>query len=233
MSQNLFKWKHFQSEIIILCVRWYIKYPLSYRMLAEMMRERGLQLTHTTIMRWIHQYTPILKEKIRNYLKLTNDSWRVDETYLKVKGNNAYLYRAVDSDGKTIDFFVSETREKDAAKKFFKKAIKANHNQQSRVITTDKYAATEVAIYELIYSGVISAKATRRKVKYLNNIIEQDHRFIKRKIRPMFGFKSLKTAKKTICGIEIMHMIKKGQVEEIQSVPSEVEFINKFMGIVA
>jgi len=226
MSQLLFKWKHFEFEIIMVCVRWYLKYPLSYRMLVEMMYERGLKLAHTTIMRWVHQYSPIIDEKVRKHLKPMNDSWRVDETYLKIKGDNAYLYRAVDSEGNTIDFFVSEYRDKDAAKKFFKKALKSRHN----LITTDKYAATEVAIYELIYDGTISVKTKLRKVKYLKNIIEQDHRFIKRKLKPMLGFGSFETAEKTICVIEIMHMIKKGQVEEIQSVLSEVEFRNKIMG---
>ncbi|WP_378956279.1 IS6 family transposase [Pelosinus sp. sgz500959] len=233
MSQHLFKGKHFESEIIMLCIRWYLKYPLSYRMLVEMMQERGLNLTHTTIMRWVHQYSPIISEKIRKHLQPTNDSWRMDETYLKIKGKNAYLYRAVDSQRKTIDFFVSDHRDKDAAKNFFKKALKARHNQQPRVITTDKYAATEIAIYEMIYSGIISVKTILRKVKYLNNIIEQDHRFIKRKIKPMLGFDSFETAEKTICGIEVMHMIRKGQIEEIQSALAEVEFINKIMGISA
>jgi len=231
MSQHLFKYKHFESETILLCVRWYLKYPLSYRMLVEMMQERGLKLTHTTIMRWVHQYSPIIDERVRKHIKPTNDSWRMDETYLKIKGKNAYLYRAVDSKGKTIDFFVSEHRDKDAAKNFFKKALKAMHNQQPRVVTTDKYGATEVAISEMIYSGIISVKATIRQIKYLNNIIEQDHRFIKRKIKPMLGFDSFGSAEKTICGIEIMHMIKKGQVEEIQCAHSEVKFINKIMGI--
>ena len=233
MSQHLFKYKHFESDIIMVCVRWYLKYPLSYRMLAEMMQERGLKLTHTSIMRWVHQYSPIIDERVRKHLKPTNDSWRMDETYLKIKGKNAYLYRAVDSQGKTIDFFVSEYRDKDAAKNFFKKALKATHNQQPRVITTDKYAATEVAIHEMIYSGIISVKATIRKVKYLNNIIEQDHRFIKRKVKPMLGFDSFETAEKTICGIEFMHMIRKGQVEGIQCVLFEVEFLNSIMGIVS
>jgi transposase, IS6 family len=143
------------------------------------------------------------------------------------------LYRAVDSEGKTIDFYVSENRDKKTAKEFFKKALGARHNQQPRVITTDKYGATEVAITELIYSEDISCKVTHRMVKYLNNIIEQDHRFIKRKVRPMLGFGSFESAEKTIAGIEIMHIIRKGQVEEIQCVLSEVKFINKIMGVVA
>jgi IS6 family transposase len=233
MSQNFFKGKHFEYEIIMLCVRWYLKYPLSYRMLVEMMQERGLTISHTTIMRWVHQYSPIIDERIRKHLKPTNDSWRMDETYLKIKGKNAYLYRAVDSQGKTIDFLVSEHRDKDAAKKFFKKALKATHNQQPRVITIDKYAATEFAIYEMISDEKISSETTLRKIKYLNNIIEQDHRFIKRKVKPMLGFDSFETAEETICGIEIMHMIRKGQVEEIHSVLSEVAFISKIMGIPA
>ena len=233
MSQHLFKYKHFESEIILLCVRWYLKYPLSYRMLVEMMQERGLKLTHTTIMRWVHQYSQIIDERVRKHIKPTNDSWRMDETYLKIKGKNEYLYRAVDSKGKTIDFLVSEHSDKDTAKKFFRKALKATHNQQPRVITTDKYAATEVAIHEMIYSGALSVKATIRKIKYLNNIVEQDHRFIKRKVKPMLGFDSFETAEKTICGIEAMHMFREGQIEEIQCVLSEVEFINRIMGIVA
>ena len=128
---------------------------------------------------------------------------------------------------------MSEHRDKDNAKKFFRKALKATHNQQPRVITTDKYAATEVAIHEMIYSGTLSVKTTLLKIKYLNNIVEQDHRFIKRKVKPMLGFDSFETAEKTICGIEAMHMIRKGQIEEIQCVLSEVEFINRIMGIVA
>ena len=194
MPQDLFKWKQFEKEIILLCVRWYLKYPLSYRNLVEMMEERGITITHTTIMRWVHQYSPIIDERIRKYLKKTNDSWRMDETYLKIKGKDAYLYRAVDSDVATIDFYVSEHRDKKSAKKFFKKALGASHNQQPRVITTDKYAAMEIAILEEQYYGDIGCKTQHRMTKYLNNIIEQDHRFIKRKIKPMLGFHSFKTA---------------------------------------
>ena len=199
MTQNLFKWKHFQTEIVMLCVRWYLKYPLSYRMLVEMMQERGINITHTTIMRWVLEY----------------------------------LYRAVDSDGSTIDFYVSEFRDKTAAKTFFKKALNANHNKQPRVITTDQYAATEFAIYEMQTDNVLSKETELRKIKYLNNIIEQDHRFIKRKVKPMLGFGSIKSAENTICGIEVMHMIRKGQVGKIQCVLSEIQFINEIMGVIA
>jgi IS6 family transposase len=231
LSQNLFKWKHYEKEIILLCVRWYLKYPLSYRNLEEIMAERGIIMAHTTIMRWVQQYSPIIDAKIRTHLKKTNDSWRLDETYIKIKGKDAYLYRAVDSEGSTVDFYVSEKRDKEAAKKFLRKALKGIHNQQPRVITTDKYAATELAIIEEQYYGELSCRTWHRMTKYLNNIIEQDHRFIKKKIRPMLGFHSIETAKNTICGIEAMHMIRKGQVEEIQCVLSEIKFINSIMGI--
>ena len=202
-------------------------------MLVEMMAERGLNISHTTIMRWVLQYSPIIEEKMRKHLKPTNDSWRMDETYIKIKGKNAYLYRAVDSEGNTIDYLVSEKRDKKAAKKFFKKALKSSHNDMPRVITTDKYAATEVAIDEMKSDLIFTSDVILRKIKYLNNIIEQDHRFIKKKVKTMLGFKSLKTAEKTLCGIEMMHMIKKGQIEKIQCVLSEVQFINEVMGVTA
>lgn len=104
-NQNLFKWKHYQPDIILLTVRWYLRYNLSFRDLVEMMEERGLSMAHTTIMRWVHQYGPQLDKRVRRHLKSTNDSWRVDETYIKVKGQWMYLYRAVDSEGNTIDFY--------------------------------------------------------------------------------------------------------------------------------
>jgi len=198
-----------------------------------MMKERGLVITHTTIMRWVHQYSPILEEKLRKHVKLTNASWRMDETYIRIKGKNAYLYRAVDSTGKTIDFYVSERRDKKAAKNFIRKALRAVHNIQPRVITTDKYPATEMAILEERYYGDISCRTQHRMIKYLNNIVEQDHRFIKKKTRQMLGFKSYRTAKSTLSGIEIMHMIHKGQIEEVRDVLSEVDFINRIMGVSA
>jgi IS6 family transposase len=122
-KQNLFKWKHYQPDLILLTVRWYLWYNLSFRDLVEMMEERGLSIAHTIIMRWVHQYGPELDERVRRYLKITNDSWRVDETYVKVKGQWMYLYRAVDSEGNTIDFYLSKARNKQAAKRFFLESL--------------------------------------------------------------------------------------------------------------
>jgi len=149
MLSNSSKWKHYEGEIILLNVRWYLKYPLSYRNLKEMMIERGIQVDHTTIMRLVHQYSPKLKKKIRRHLRPTNDSWRVDETYIKVKGEYKYLYKAVDSDGNTIDFMLSVKRNRKAAKRFLKKALGSKHNQIPRAITVDKNPAYPIAIREL------------------------------------------------------------------------------------
>ena len=133
-KEQLFKWRHFQPEIILLTVRWYLRYNLSFRNLVEMMEERGLEMAHTTIMRWVHQYGPELDTRIRPYLKQINDSWRVDETYIKVKGQWMYLYRAVDFEGNTIEFHLSKTRDRQAAKDFFKKALRSSHVSEPRVM---------------------------------------------------------------------------------------------------
>ncbi|KOP63636.1 transposase [Bacillus sp. FJAT-21351] len=228
-----FKWKHYQPDIILLTVRWYLRYSLSFRDLAEMMEERGLSMAHTTIMRWVHQYGPELDERVRRHLKTTNDSWRVDETYVKVKGQWMYLYRAVDSEGDTIDFYLSKTRNKQAAKRFFKKALAFSHVSKPRVITVDKNPAYPMAIQELKKEKQMPKGIQLRQVKYLNNIVEQDHRFIKKRIRPMLGLKSLRTAERIIAGIEAMYMIKKGQtLQREKSVQNPKEFIHKLFGVV-
>jgi transposase-like protein len=234
MPVNSFKWKHFAGEIILQTIRWYLKYSLSYRNLEEMMAERGVEVDHTTIMRWVHQYSPEMEKKVRRYLKPTNDSWRVDETYIKVKGEYKYLYRAVDSDGNTIDFMLSAKRDRKTAKRFFKKALGSKHNQTPRVITVDKNPAYPIAIHELKNDRILPQNVSLRQIKYLNNIVEQDHRSIKRIVRPMLGFQSFHTTIKTLKGIEIMHMIKKGQVETLnRCVRAEVNFINQLFEITA
>ncbi|USL45641.1 IS6 family transposase [Priestia megaterium] len=227
-KQNLFKWKHYQPDIILLTVRWYLRYNLSFRNVVEMMEERGLSMAHTTIMRWVHQYGPELDKRVRRHLRPTNDSWRVDETYIKVKGQWMYLYRAVDSKGNTIDFYLSKTRDHKAAKCFFKKALRSLHVSKPRVITVDKNPAYPIAIEELKKEKKMPVGIQIRQVKYLNNIVEQDHRFIKKRVRPMLGLKSFHTATSIISGIEAMHIIKKGQLaSRNQSVQNQKEFIHK------
>ncbi|EOP51470.1 transposase [Bacillus cereus VD136] len=231
-KENLFKWKHYQPDIILLTVRWYLRYNLSFRNLVEMMEERGLSIAHTTIMRWVHQYGSELDERVRRHLKTTNDSWRVDETYVKVKGQWMYLYRAVDSEGNTIDFYLSKSRDTQAAKRFFKKALAASHICKPRVITVDKNPAYSVAIQELKEEKRMPEGIQIRQVKYLNNIVEQDHRFIKKRVRSMLGFKSYETATSILSGVEAMHMIKKGQLHpQVKSAQNEVRFIHKLFGI--
>jgi len=197
------------------------------------MIERGIQVDHSTIMRWVHQYSPEIEKKIRRHLRPTNDSWRVDETYIKVKGKWKYFYRAVDSDGDTIDFMLSSKRNRTAAKKFLKKALSSNHNQIPREITVDKNPAYPPAIDKLKNDKILPKNVGIRQIKYLNNIIEQDHRSIKRIVNPMLGFQSFRSANKTLKGIEAMNMIKKGQVNDLSySVLNEVKYINQLFGIV-
>jgi transposase-like protein len=184
-------------------------------------------------MRWVHQYSPEIEKKIRRHLRPTNDSWRVDETYIKVKGKWKYFYRAVDSNGDTIDFMLSSKRNRKAAKKFFEKALSSNHNQIPREITVDKNPAYPPAIDKLKNDKILPKNIGIRQIKYLNNIIEQDHRSIKRIVNPMLGFQSFQSANKTLKGIEAMNMIKKGQVNDLNySVFNEVKYINQLFGIV-
>ena len=197
------------------------------------MAERGIKVEYTTIMRWVHQYSPEIEKRIRRHLRPTNDSWRVDETYIKVKGKWKYFYRAVDSNGDTIDFMLSSKRNRKAAKRFFKKALSSNHNQIPREITVDKNPAYPPAIDKLKNDKILPKNVGIRQIKYLNNIIEQDHRSIKRIVNPMLGFQSFRSADKTLKGIEAMNMIKKGQVNDLNySVLNEVKYINHLFGIV-
>jgi IS6 family transposase len=233
-SSGLFKWKHFEAEIILLTVRWYLQYRLSYRDLVEIMSERGISISHTTIMRWVHEYSPEIVKRVRPHLKPVNDSWRCDETYIKVKGQWTYLYRAVDSTGKTIDFMLSEKRDKNAAERFFQKALSSDHVQTPRVITVDKNPSYPAAIERLKENKELPEETVIRQAKYLNNIIEQDHRFIKKRTNPMLGFKSFDTAVKTIEGIETMHMINKGQVKlKNLSAPNNVQLFQQLIGMIA
>ncbi len=200
-----------------------------------MVNERRLGMHHTTVFRWVQEYGSEIDKRCRPHLKPTNDSWRVDETYIKVKGEWKYLYRAVDSTGKTLDFLITAKRDAAAAKRFFRKALKAAHNQEPRVITVDKNAAYPKAIDELKQKKELPQQVKLRQEKYLNNIVEQDHRGIKRLVKPGMEFRSFNTARRTLKGYEMMNMIRKGQIEKVErgTVKKRIKFINQIFGVAA
>ena len=207
-SPSLFHGRHFDRSIIILCVRWYITYKLSYRNLVEMMAERGVAVSHTSILRWVQCYVPEFEKRWRRYARPVGTSWRVDETYIRVRGRWAYLYRAVDKQGLTLDFMLSEHRDITAAKRFFRRAIE-RHGAPER-ITLDGYPATHAAVAGLKASGVIRPETEVWTSKYLNNLVEQDHRRVKQRIYPMLGFKNFTNAAVTIKGLSLRRRSGKG-----------------------
>jgi putative transposase len=203
-----FKGAHFPQDIILMGVRWYVAYPLSYRHVEELLEERGVPIDHATIQRWVVKYSPQLEEVFHRRKRSVWISWRMDETYIKIKGAWYYLYRAVDKQGQTIDFLLTEHRDEQAAKRFLTQAIR-RHGVPEK-ITIDGSAANEAAIKS--YNAEHGTAIEIRKIKYLNNIVEQDHRAVKRVTRPMLGFKSFAAVQDTLVGIELMHMIKKRQM---------------------
>lgn len=233
---NDFKWRHFRGEIILWAVRWYCKYGISYRELEEMMAERGVDVDHTTVYRWVQHYAPEMEKRLKWHLKSSfHQSWRVDETYVKVKGRWTYLYRAVDKQGETIDFYLSRTRNAIAAKRFLGKALKGrNEWEMPYVINTVKAGCYGAAIDDLKREGVCPQATENRQVKYLNNIVEADHRKLKRLIKPTLGFKSMKTAFAAIKGFEIMRAVKKGQFRAGQfqkGIRGEVRLVERTFGL--
>lgn len=231
----LFRGRHFRDEIIVLCVRWYLRYSLSYRDLEEMMTERGLSVDHSTIARWVLRYAPVLNQRVRRHVRRPVGSWRVDETYIRVSGRWTYLYRAVDSTGDTIDFLLSPQRDALAAKLFLQLALRSGAQSRPRVITVDGHQAYPHAITELKRDGELGRRCRYRRCRYLNNVVEQDHRFIKKRIAASLGFRSVEGALNTIDGYEAMHMIRKGQVRWLPKgdVLGQRAFIHSLFGIAA
>jgi transposase-like protein len=172
--EELFSGRHFDREIVVLCVRWYQSYKLSYRDLVAMMGERSITMAHTTILRWVQHYSPEFQKRWQRFARTVGGSWRMDETYIRVKGEWMYLYRAVDKAGQTVDFFLSRQRDVNAAKAFLRKALKGQRLPTK--ITLDAYAASHRALSDLKQSGELPSRVLVRTSKYLNNLIEQDHR---------------------------------------------------------
>ncbi|WP_420831722.1 IS6 family transposase [Bathymodiolus japonicus methanotrophic gill symbiont] len=220
-----FKGTHFPKDVILYAVFFYVRYGVSYRDLEEIMEERGVEVDHATLNRWVIRYSPAIAVKAKSQKRETNKSWGMDETYIKLKGQWTYLYRAVDSHGDTLDFMLSEHRDEEAATAFFKQTI--NNNGFPDKVVMDKSGAN--------YAGLANINLVNPRwvchydfdilqVKYLNNIIEQDHRFIKKITKPMMGFKAFHSAQATIDGIETAHIIRKGQLSE-ENIPAYKQFM--------
>ncbi|MCX4149996.1 MULTISPECIES: IS6 family transposase [Paraburkholderia] len=205
---HVLKRLHYPLEVILTCVRWYVAYPLSLRHLEEMMAERGIAVDHSTVHRWAIKLLPVLEKAFRRCKRAVGKIWRMDETYVKVRGEWRYLYRAVDKEGNTVDFLLRARRDKAAAQRYFEKSIRQNGVPET--VTIDKSGANLAALHAVNAERDTPIKI--RQVKYLNNVVEQDHRAIKRVIRPMLGFKDFRCARVILSGIEIMHMIAKGQM---------------------
>ena len=225
-----FKGAHFPKDVILMAMRWYLAYPLSYRNVEDFLKGRGFLIDHATVNRWVIKYAPLLEMEARKLKKPTIKSWRMDETYVRVKGRWCYYYRAVDTKGKTIDFFLSKKRDLKAAKAFLDKAI-AIHGLPQKV-NIDKSGANLAALEAVNIGLELENQIIIRQIKYLNNLIEQDHRAIKRITRPMMGFKNFHTASATLAGIEFYHMIKKGQFVFDQSLSTSTR-VNVKVGVIA
>jgi transposase-like protein len=217
--RRVIKRMHYPLEVMLTCVRWYVAYPLSLRHIEEMMAEHGVIVDHATIHRWALKILPALNKVFRSRKRTVAKSWRMDETYIKVRGRWKYLYRAVDRDGQTVDFLLTARRDEAAARRFLERAI--DHHGNPNTITIDKSGANTAAIGR--YNADHETAINLRRCKYLNNIVEQDHRTIKRMTRPMLGFKSWHSVRILLAGIETMHIIRKRQLGRRRTVMSAAE----------
>lgn len=213
--KNIFKGKQYDYKIIIEAIGLYYHFGLSYRDCSKIMRKFSIPVDHTTIYRWNKQYGKVLYKlwKKRNKRRALSKSWRIDETYVKVRGTQRYLYRAIDSNGNTLDMWLRNHRDTGSTKAFFKRLIR--DYGQPRTIVTDKYAPSLKAVKELKESGIIHDEVNHYKSKYLNNILEQDHRQVKGKLPYGNSFQSSRTAATTLKGIEVISALYKETRREI------------------
>ena len=232
---NPFKGRQHPGQVIVTAVRWYLRYPLAYEHVSELLMERGLPVDASCIWRWVQAYAPELRKRCRPHLKATNKSYRVDETYIKVKGQEKYLYQAVDSTAQTIDFLLTAKRDAAAAKRFFQRVFSCSANPIPRVINVDKNPAYPAAIRSLKKEGLLPRRVRLRQCKFLNNVIEQDHRTVKKRTRLAKGYHSFRSASRTLEGIETVHMICKGRARRVtkNDVVAEARFIAKLFGLAA
>ncbi|HEX2218780.1 MAG TPA: IS6 family transposase, partial [Gemmatimonadales bacterium] len=229
------------AEVILWAVRWSLQFPISHRDLERMLADRGVAVDHVTLYRWVQRFAPALEKRLRRHLRPCRGPWHVDETYVRVGGEWRYLYRAVDGSGLVpglnpgIDFRLSATRDKRAAKRFFRQALGRAHTRSPREIVTDRLKSYPGALREMKRAGELWRFTRHRRGRWLNNRVEQDHRRIKRRTRPMLGFKGFRTARRTLAGVEALAMLAKGQVRAAPAndLPAQRTFVHQVFGLVA
>ncbi len=225
----------FPAEVILWAVRWYLQFPVSYRDLEAMLADRGVQADHVTLYRWVQRFAPELEQRRRRHLRPCRGPWHVDETSVRVAGQWRYLYRAVDGTGQTIDFRLSATRDKQAAKRFSRRAFGRDNTRHPREIVTDRLKSYPGALREMKRGGELGRFTRHRRGRWLNNRVEQDHRRIKRRTGPMLGFKSFRTARRTLAGVEALAMLGKGRVRAVpgNDLPAQRAFVHRVFGLAA
>ena len=212
----MFKHHRFPKSIILQAVYFKLRFTLSYRDVEELLQIRGVEVDHSTIQRWVFKFSPEVEKNMNKRKRQVGSSWRMDETYIKVGGKDRYLYRAVDKFGNTVDFLLTKRRMKGSAQKFLNKAI--GNNSKPRVINIDKSGANKSGIRSINRELLTVKKIKIRQCKYLNNIVEQDHRNIKRRISIDTGFKEFESAQRTLAGIEVVNIIRKGQIADSRKI---------------
>jgi transposase-like protein len=232
-TARAFRGFRFPAEVILWAVRWYSAFPVSYRDLELMLADRGVAVDHTTMYRWVQRFAPSSRSGCAGTCGPCRGPWHVDETFVRVGGGWRYLYRAVDGTGQTIDFLLSATRDKKAAKRFFRKALGRDNTRNPREVVTDRLKSYPGALREMKRDGELWRFARHRRGRWLNNRVEQDHRRVKRLTRPMLGFGSFRTARRTLAGVEAMAMLAKGQVRAVpvSDMPAQRAFVAGLFGV--
>ena len=234
-TARAFRGFRFPAEIILWAVRWSLQFPLSYRDLEAMLADRGVRVDHVTLYRWIQRFAPELEKRLRRHLRPCRGPWHVDETYVRVGGEWRSLYRAVDGTGQTIDFMLSARRDKRAARRFFRQALGRENTRNPREIVTDRLTSYPGALRGMKRAGELWRFTRHRRGRWLNNLVEQDHRRIKRRTGPMLGFGSFRTARRTLAGVEALAMLSKGQARAAPAndMPAQRSFVHQVFGLAA
>jgi transposase-like protein len=227
-----FRGVRFPAAVVLWAARWYLRVPVSDRDLERMLADRGVEVDRVGLYRWVQRFAPELEKRLRRHLRPCRGPWHVDETFVRVGGGWRYLYRAVDGTGQTIDFLLSATRDKKAAERFLRRALRRENTRNPREVVADRLKGYPGATREMRRDGELWRFVRHRRGRWLNNLVEQDHRRVERRTRPVLGFQSFWTARRTLAGVEAMAMVAKGRVRAVPAsdMPAQRAFVAGLFG---